>query len=102
MNCIIPWLCRPHERTVPPDDVIRVIRGQRCVDERELFQEFAAAFQFPYYFGHNWDALDECLGDLDWLPGATYIVVITNSDRVLSSSPGSLPILCRVLTNARS
>jgi hypothetical protein len=29
--------------------------------------EFAASFQFPYYFGENWPAFDECINDLSWL-----------------------------------
>jgi RNAse (barnase) inhibitor barstar len=30
-----------------------------------LFSKLAQALELPDYFGHNWDALDECLRDLD-------------------------------------
>lgn len=30
-----------------------------------LFSKLAQALQFPDYFGHNWDALVDCLGDVE-------------------------------------
>jgi hypothetical protein len=33
----------------------------------ELLSFLAGAFPLPDYFGHNWDALEECLRDLSWL-----------------------------------
>lgn len=30
-----------------------------------LFSKLARALELPDYFGHNWDALDECLRDVD-------------------------------------
>lgn len=84
------------------DCVIRIIRGQHCHTTPALFQEFAAALQFPDYFGHNWDALDECLSDLEWLPARGYILVITNAERVLSTNQIEFDTFCSVLMNAKS
>lgn len=39
-------------------------------DKTELFTRIASALIFPDWFGHNWDALADCLGDLSWLPAA--------------------------------
>lgn len=36
--------------------------------KQKLLRILAQQFQFPAYFGHNWDALEECLRDLSWLP----------------------------------
>ena len=41
---------------------IRVVRGNKMRRLDDLYNEFAAAFQFPDYFGENWAAFDECLG----------------------------------------
>jgi RNAse (barnase) inhibitor barstar len=30
-----------------------------------LFGELSRALEFPDYFGHNWDAVDECIRDVD-------------------------------------
>ncbi len=85
---------------LPNDCMIRVLRGTRCRTKHELLQEFAAALQFPFYFGHNWNAFEECLGDLDWLPGRLQVWALPNADQVLASAPGELPVFCNILTNS--
>ena len=35
-----------------------------CSDKATLLARLAAALQFPDWFGHNWDALSDCLTDL--------------------------------------
>lgn len=52
-----------------------------------LFDEFAAALQFPIYFGENMDAFDECMADLEYLPaGEGYVMVILEPDQVLADA----------------
>jgi len=53
----------------------------------ELFAVVAAAMQFPDYFGNNWDALDECLGDMDWLPADGYLLVLRDAAKGWSQNP---------------
>jgi hypothetical protein len=67
-----------------------------------LFDEFAAAWQFPCYFGENRDAFDECLTDMDWLQAqAGIVVVISEPDEVLAAEADTeLAILVRTLVNA--
>jgi hypothetical protein len=38
---------------------------------------------FPWYFGENWPAFDECIRDLSWLPADVYTLIITDSESVL-------------------
>lgn len=66
------------------DGVVRRLRGTKMKTVASLFDEIAAALQFPYYFGENWDALDECLSDLGWLPGRSYLLLIADALQVLS------------------
>ena len=39
-----------------------------------LLAWYATALTFPEYFGHNWDALEECLQDLVWLPPGSILI----------------------------
>lgn len=59
------------------------LNGVRMSNQAELFQEFKVKLQFPDYFGSNWNALDECLADLDWLDWSDYLVVIESGNSVL-------------------
>jgi hypothetical protein len=82
------------------DMVVRVLRGSRSASRKELFQEWAAALQFPYYFGHNWAALDECLDDLEWLPARRYVLFLTEFQDVLAAADEDLRSFIRILRRA--
>jgi hypothetical protein len=73
----------------PPDYAVRELRGPKMRTTAGVFDEFAAAFQFPYYFGENKDAFDECLRDLDDFVGAAtgYVAVIRDSPELLADEP---------------
>jgi hypothetical protein len=62
---------------------VRNIRGQKAKTTISLFDEFSAAMQFPSYFGENWNAFDECLADLSWLPANSFICFISHAAQVL-------------------
>jgi RNAse (barnase) inhibitor barstar len=63
---------------------VRRIRGTRCRTAKGLFDEMAAALQFPAYFGGNWNALRDVLSDLSWLPAEAYLLVVEDADDLLA------------------
>ncbi|MEU5696328.1 barstar family protein [Actinosynnema sp. NPDC020468] len=67
--------------------VVRHLDGAVMRSEAELFAEFARVLTFPGYFGRNWDAVVDCLGDLhgDWHGDADVVVVVRSADTVLST-----------------
>jgi hypothetical protein len=75
------------QRTAGQRVVVRALRGNKMRTTARLFDECAAALQFPYYFGENWDALSECLSDLEWLEADAYIIVITTVQHLLDGEP---------------
>jgi RNAse (barnase) inhibitor barstar len=45
-------------------------------DKQGLLERCAEEFALPSYFGHNWDALQDSLKDLSWVPATRgYLVV---------------------------
>ncbi len=82
----------------PPKGVLRILRGRNCRNRAALFNEWAAALQFPWYFGRNMDAFQECLEDLDdWQDGNYYAIFVTTSDEVLMESENDFKVLIEVL-----
>ena len=40
-----------------------------------MLRVLGEALGFPAWFGGNWDALEDCLGDLSWRPGEGHVLV---------------------------
>ena len=58
--------------------------GVSLENDDNVFLQFYEAFQFPDYFGWNWDALSDCLRDLSWMPAERYIVIIDHAEETLA------------------
>lgn len=50
--------------------------------DETLFSEISISLGFPDYFGGNWDALDECLSDMEWNEAEGYVLFITNAGKL--------------------
>ncbi|MFY9315674.1 MAG: barstar family protein [Burkholderiales bacterium] len=57
---------------------LRVVRIALAgaTDKDQLIARLAKALEFPAWFGGNWDALEDCLGDLSWLSAPGYVLLI--------------------------
>lgn len=71
-----------------------------CDDKPELMRRFAAAFELPQWFGHNWDALADCLGDLEWLPAEGYVLSLRNPQHLRGADAADYATLVAVLEGA--
>ena len=65
-------------------DNIFILDGLKMKTFDGLYDEFSKILRLPDYFGRNLNALDECLNDLEWLNIDKVLIVIINSDFILS------------------
>lgn len=70
-------------------------------DTKELLlRALAKSLSFPDYFGDNWDALDECLTDLSWLPAQGYVVLLVQLQHMADSAPEVLASAIAIFADA--
>ena len=62
-------------------------------DKDDLLTAIALALKLPEWFGHNWDALVDCLCDLSWKPAPGYVVVIEGHDALRAARPADFNTL---------
>ncbi|MGX5655518.1 barstar family protein [Geodermatophilus nigrescens] len=48
----------------------------------------------------NWDALDECVCDLKWLPASSYRIVIEAAPRLLDRDQAERPTFLNLMSDA--
>lgn len=63
-----------------------------------LLEQVASLLDFPEYYGVNWDAFEECMRDLSWLPPG--IVRLVHEDLPLDGDPKGQAIYAAILAGA--
>jgi RNAse (barnase) inhibitor barstar len=83
--------CGVYELILRPEDVEGAARDagltvfridiRKMRDKKDFLDQIAKTLQFPEWFGNNWDALNDCLTDLEWLPSTRgYVLVFEHSE----------------------
>ncbi len=66
-----------------------------------ILEALSTELRFPAWFGDNWDALQDAVCDLSWLPESRGIVlVVEGTDVVRATAPDELDTLIEVLRAA--
>jgi RNAse (barnase) inhibitor barstar len=86
------------DKDPPPNAVVIVRVAQNVTSKKVLFATFATSLNFPDYFGENWDAFEECLRDLSWLPNG--LVVVKHNDVPLINDIQDVKIYLAILRKA--
>ena len=73
------------------------VRLSGARDKQALMQRIAGALQFPSWFGANWDALEDCLGDLSWFKAGGHVLLFEGAADLPADERG---ILLDILASA--
>jgi RNAse (barnase) inhibitor barstar len=67
--------------------------GENIFNKTVFFETSRQVMKFPDYFGNNWDAWEECVTDLSWVPSSSYLFVYRNTENFTTNSPQDWTIL---------
>ena len=92
------------------DEILDALRGSAldvarvdlaaASDKEQLLEQLARALAFPQWFGRNWDALEDCLGDLAWRAGDGHVLLIEGFENLRARRPDDFGILLDVLASS--
>jgi RNAse (barnase) inhibitor barstar len=83
-----------------PDTARIAIDLSGCETKADLLARIARAMHFPSWFGHNWDALSDCLADLSWLPASGYAIELQQTQDLRRSAPDVLDTLLEIFDDS--
>jgi len=80
---------------------LRVVRIDLAAvqGKRDLLAILAAALHFPEWFGGNWDALEDCLSDMDREAGRGHAIVFENAGRFAAGAPQDFSTAVDIFTS---
>ncbi len=77
-----------------------VLDGTDVEDKTAFLEACDEAFALPEWFGMNWDALEECLADLDHEGADGVVVVWSGWGELAEAAPTEFAVALDVLTGA--
>ena len=80
--------------------LLALLRGDTIVDKAGFLRAGAAALTFAAYSGHNWDAFEESLADLSWLPARGRVLLYDHPAPFIRRAPADWAIARDILAAA--
>jgi hypothetical protein len=97
------WLSRAHTESVRRELTaagwaVHLLDGRALTGASQVFDRCAQVLAFPSWFGRNWDAFADCLGDLSWLPAGGHVLLWDQYGVLARSDPKAWGMAHRVFT----
>lgn len=74
--------------------------AEGAADKDAFLAAVSRAFDFPDYFGSNWDALLDCLTDLSWRAASGYLIFIEGLQTLAENAPREFGTALEILDDA--
>ena len=71
-----------------------------CNHKAELLQRLAESLSLPAEFGHNWDALADCLRELDRSPAHGHVLLFEHTGELHHGADQDFEVLLGILDDA--
>ena len=76
------------------------VEGRNIARKEQLMNAMATALDLPPHFGRNWDALEECLNDLDEVGGDGFVLYYEHVDALAAAHPAEVQTLVEILRDS--
>jgi RNAse (barnase) inhibitor barstar len=74
----------------------------KAADKEQMLAAVARSMKFPDWFGHNLDALADCLMDMAWQPADGYLVLLEHCDGIHGKAEDDFVAALQVFEQAAS
>ena len=71
----------------------------RARSKDDMLDLIGRGLAFPEWFGHNWDALADCLLDMGWRPALGFVVVLKNAEMVRARAESDFATLLKIFAD---
>ena len=99
-----------HMPQTDPAPLIRAAEANGCAvfhidlstaeDKAGMLAIVGTAMHFPEWFGHNFDALADCLNDLAWQPAEGYFVLLDHCDGIHGRAESDFVAMLQIFEQA--
>lgn len=84
------------------DAALRQVAGdlRRVTGKKAVLRALARALAIPATFGGNWDALNDALQDLSWLPAHGIVLTLSGTGAFAETAADDFAVLREILASA--
>jgi hypothetical protein len=97
-------------RVAQADEILDATRGSEldvvqidltgASDKAQLLARMASVLAFPGWFGHNWDALEDCLSDLSWRDRQGHVLIIEGFEETRAQRRDDFGVLLDIFASS--